>query len=212
MLKEHRDEYDILRVLGTVLVVMGHSAYTTMLTATGGIEVDVSYAPLQSVILLFVRLIYSFHMPLFVALSGALFYLTQTSEQPFKLMVAKKAKRLLVPFLLTSALWAVPLKLLSGYWANSENPIHDIIVGQFVLFDNNHLWYVVSLFWIFCLFWIMCKITNNWVVIGFVCVACLIIAQFIPYNYFGIQRALSHAIWFWWGVYMKRIEQQYQNS
>ena len=81
--------------IGTVLVVMGHSAYTTMLTETGGIEINVEYAKMQSFILLFVRLIYSFHMPLFVTLSGALFYLTKTYELNFFCVVKKKIRRFL---------------------------------------------------------------------------------------------------------------------
>ena len=47
----------------------------------GGIEINVEYGSLQTIILLFIRLIYSFHMPMFIALSGALFYLTKTYER-----------------------------------------------------------------------------------------------------------------------------------
>ena len=128
--KKNITEYDLIRVIGTVLVVVGHSAYTTMITETGGIEINVEYGSLQTIILLFIRLIYSFHMPMFIALSGALFYLTKTYERTFYSLFKQKTKRLLIPFIIISCFWSIPLKTISGYWQNSILPIHDIILVQ----------------------------------------------------------------------------------
>lgn len=207
-------EYDIIRLIGTILVVMGHSAYTTMITQTGGIVIDVSYGHMQEIILLFVRLVYSFHMPMFIALSGALFYLTGTYKLGFLRMIKGKANRLLIPFIITSFFWSIPLKAISGYWQQSEEPIKDIIIGQFVRFDNNHLWYLISLLLVFLCFYSLIKYQINPLIIGFVCICFFVISQLFSYNYFGIQKAMMYSVWFGGGIlyeanrtYIKRFMQ-----
>lgn len=64
-------EYDAIRLIATVLVVIGYSVYTTIITQYGGIIVETEYGSIQNNLQLLVCLIYSFHMPLFIALSGA---------------------------------------------------------------------------------------------------------------------------------------------
>lgn len=66
---EKRDNtIDVMKVMCMMLVVIGHvvSVYTPF-----------SYVkmPVNSVLVLVWKLIYSFHMPSFVAISGALFFL-----------------------------------------------------------------------------------------------------------------------------------------
>lgn len=69
-----------------------------------------------------------------------------------------KAKRLLVPFIVAALIWSIPLKYISGYWANAgDDTIWQIFVGQILMYGNfnSHLWFVQSLFWIFVMSWII---------------------------------------------------------
>lgn len=202
------DEYDIVRVIGTILVVIGHSAYTTMVTSTGGIRVDVAYGDFQNIILLLVRLIYSFHMPMFIALSGALFYHTKVTNLKNLEFIQKKYRRLLIPFFYTGVFWLVPLKTISGYWDESKNLMMDIIVGQFIRFDNNHLWYVVSLFWIFLFFKLIYMIKFKkirYMLIVISCIMFFVVGQNFSFNYFGLRNAMTHSIWFLMGILYERF-------
>lgn len=72
-------EYDILRVVTTMLVIIGHCTSFCILTPYGGCDYTEFTRPEESLFYIMVRyvskLIYSFHMPLYMALSGALFRL-----------------------------------------------------------------------------------------------------------------------------------------
>lgn len=70
--------YDWIRLLATLFVVLGHSAYLEIKTTYGMVDYDLplSLAPAYNGILLsFFRLlsswVYGFHMPLFFFLSGS---------------------------------------------------------------------------------------------------------------------------------------------
>lgn len=146
---------DMLRVFTMILVVMGHCTYYTIWTPYGGI----SYGMFEEKSFVFNSLsllsgfFYSFHMPLFMAVSGACFSFSKKID--FAEMLKKKSHRLLLPFLLTTTFLAVPLKYISGYYIHSGNVFADILLGQYLLLGNTHLWFVVSLFYIFVAFHIL---------------------------------------------------------
>ena len=94
--------------------------------------------------------IYSFHMPLFMALSGALF--SRNKMRGFLPFVKSKAQRLLLPFVVVASFVSVPLKYFAGYWDGSENILRDVFVGQYLIQGNTHLWFLVTLFCEFVIF------------------------------------------------------------
>lgn len=59
--------------------------------------------------------IYSFHMPVFIALSGCLFAL---KRYDLRSLVSKKFKRLLIPFFVVWLAWNLPIKYFTGYYNN----------------------------------------------------------------------------------------------
>jgi fucose 4-O-acetylase-like acetyltransferase len=75
--------YDILRIVLTLLVVLGHSGYLQQDFGIGGVEWQLplhrhpayDYMLLR-IIRLFPSWIYSFHMPLFMVLSGMVAFIT----------------------------------------------------------------------------------------------------------------------------------------
>lgn len=150
-------EYDILRVFVTILVVVGHINYWQIITDYGGIDYSDMFAGdvciLYRGVNLLSAVIYSFHMPLFMALSGALFYLSMEKGRfpSLKILVQSKARRLLIPYFCVTICYSVPVKAVSGYYENSENVLKDILLGQVLDLGNTHLWFLLVLFFIFIL-------------------------------------------------------------
>ena len=151
---EQSRTYDILRVVATILVVIGHCTYLKISTSYGGCDYSYLFSNTSIAFKLLSKLvefIYIFHMPLFIALSGALFEksLMKGHYPSFKQLVNKKAKNLLIPFIVVTLLYSTPIKFLSGYFEGSTNFIKDIFVGQILIQGNTHLWYLLTLFVIF---------------------------------------------------------------
>jgi len=154
--------YDVIRAIALLLVVLGHSSYYTILTPFGGVDImammqatGVADTDVHQAMETIVGAIYSFHMRVFFALSGAVFCLrlqqSAYDAAGVEDFLRKKARRLLMPFLLTAAIYAIPLKAIAGYWAASAHPVRDIVLGQFLLLGNSHLWFLAMLFGTFAL-------------------------------------------------------------
>lgn len=137
-----------------MLYVIGHSTYLTITTEYGGCDYSYLFVDKSFVFKAVSKLtsfIYLFHMPLFIALSGALFAksLSRGSYLSFRELLHKKAKKLVIPFVVVTLFYAVPIKFSSGYFSESTNIVRDILIGQFLLQGNTHLWYLLTLFIIF---------------------------------------------------------------
>ena len=151
------DWIDSVKVIATLLVIIGHCTYYNIQSVYGGISL-LDYSCKASVcsklINYLIGFIYTFHMPLFMGISGMCLSLSMRKrKQSFSGLVRSKWKRLVVPFLGVSVFYSIPLKWLSGYWADSPNILHDMFFGQLLLLGNTHLWYVLSLFWVFIAFY-----------------------------------------------------------
>ena len=96
---------DIARAITIILVVIGH------------------YIPDNSPnwYVVFHRFIYSFHMPLFLFISGFIYMQTLKKESYFTFVI-RKVKRLMIPYFTTSFL-VITIKLLSSSNASLENPV-----------------------------------------------------------------------------------------
>lgn len=119
----------------------------------GGIDYtnDISmYCTAYSFLEVITKTIYLFHMPLFIAISGMLFSKSIKKTINFQSIFLKKLNRLILPFVAVCIFYSIPIKFLTGYWNSSDSLFKDVFIGQLLLFGNNHLWYVVSLFWMFC--------------------------------------------------------------
>lgn len=159
------NEYDILRVITTLLVILSHCGYYNIVTKYGGINygelINISQYNIvfYSIFSHLVRFIYTFHMPLFIALSGALFY-TQIKNNrfsTFKSLIENKFKRLIIPFFVVSVMYSIPIKLISGYFNNSKYILKDIIVGQVLIQGNTYLWFLPTLFLCFLIMYFIEK-------------------------------------------------------
>lgn len=141
-MKKRIDEYDVVRVIATLLVVLGHCD----MIASHGFSVEQTLSTDLTSFVFFNRTIrqwiYSFHMPCFMILSGALFA-TVKEKYSFKQFTANRIKRLLIPFLLCNVLYAFPIRYLCGYFAD-DSFIKALIKAIVAL--PGHLWFLWVLF------------------------------------------------------------------
>ena len=148
------EEYDIMKVYGILLVVIGH--ITRMYTNKGlisSIEESTEMAFISD-------LLYLFHMPLFVFISGGIYYYQYeilNKKQNFKNTLINKIKRLLIPYFAFGLLFLTPFMVLCGY---RDDLLSYIFHGIILSYDCRHLWFVLMLFNTFILTYTLRKICN----------------------------------------------------
>ncbi len=207
--------YQYLRGIVILLVLLGHSLYMAAGSKYGG----VSYFDLiqgdaamkvNNALQLFVDMIYGFHMPLFMMLSGAVYMYTRkeiNTIQEVGAFILKKAKRLIIPFVLVTIFWQIPLKYIGGYF---QNPLKDAIFGQLLLFGNSHLWFIVVLFIIFVVVAFIEYLNINKISVV-IAVACFVLGYFATGNM--MLQSLQYGIWFLLGVYFEKyIRRKLENG
>lgn len=194
---------DTAKVLTMLLVLIGHSNYYNIQTGFGGISAfdpSLSYGMVSKLIAIMTNFIYSFHMPFFMCLSGMSLRLSLRSDVGYSSFVQKKTRRLLYPFIFVTLFLSVPCKYLSGYYDGSSNPIMDIIVGQFLLFGNSHLWFVVSLFLISVIYFFLYtkRLNRGWIFYAILVVlsAAGIYLQSKHTEFLGIPGAMKNMLFF----------------
>lgn len=155
-------EYNILKVITILLVLVSHSTYYTIVTNFGGINYEQWLLNVNSVLLFkfldkFREVIYYFHMPLFMALSGAFFQIQVKKNKWVKLsdLINVKSKRLMIPFFVFTLLYTIPIKYISNYFVQTN--VVNAIFGQLFLLGNSHLWYLYALFVIFIIAYFILK-------------------------------------------------------
>lgn len=135
------ESYDCVKVITSVLVVLAHT--TRMYTGEGVIIPSVPSPFLH----LLTDVIYSFHMPLFTAVSGAVYCYCRIKKHKYtnpKAFIAGKAKRLLVPYFAFGILCVAPVMVC--YHFTDEDFIPYVFHGILLSLNNRHLWYLVMLF------------------------------------------------------------------
>lgn len=201
MQKTHIHWIDDCKTLTMLLVIIGHCTYTRLMTPYGGIcyfsEIpSYEYSDCSKMLEGIISFIFTFHMPLFMMLSGVCFRLTIDRETDMKELVKKKVRRLLLPFALTTLFLSVPLKYIGGYYSMSSDVLKDIILGQFLLMGNSHLWFVVSLFWIFVIYYSLHKIHVTEMQCFFPFLMCISIVSDKVIAFAGFDLALKHLFYF----------------
>ncbi len=99
------------------------------------------------------QIIYSFHMPLFLFVSGYVYHHT-LKKQSFGAFMGKKMKRLAVPYFITSVL-IIAIKIATQGNAQVEHPVtlHSFIEICYLPAAGYFLWYVWALLMMFLVVW-----------------------------------------------------------
>lgn len=189
-----------MRNLLVILVVVGHATYYDIITPFGGIqygmimeEAGIQNTVFHSLASELTNFIYTFHMPVFIALSGSLFAIGKTI----------KAKRLLISFFVVWLCWNMPIKYLTGYY-------NGISMGrafaQMIFPSCVYLWYLECLFCVFVLAYFICKQNEKaQMVIVIICwlVGLLIYRKYDQYHFLG--DLLYYILWFYVGYRIEDI-------
>lgn len=217
--------YDWVRIIATLYVVIGHSAYLSIQTLYGGVDYqlpeNVSYLYNSGILNGLRNLgpwIYSFHMPLFFCLSGAVLHLG--TIKPMDLFCASKIRRLIIPFFATGLFFMIPVKYLSGFYLteNIQAAVFDFLSGGDA---SGHLWFLTALFWAMVIFVLVYKILSRfdcnsiYVLLFITSVMQFFLAAKLPFDILGLRQGLSYIFWFalgYWFDEMRRKMESYNKS
>lgn len=138
---------DTMKVLATILVVVGH--ITRMYTNVAAIKINTSSEVLSNL----TSVIYSFHMPAFVAISGILYFYVKRQRLGYQVeskFIKGKIKRLIIPYIFFSFCITIP----TLYFCNLiDKEVLKYIFENFILMKSpRHLWFLIMLFCVFVIF------------------------------------------------------------
>lgn len=168
-IKNRNLNIDALKGFAILLVVLGHSIQTNLTNFDDNI---------------IFRVIYSFHMPLFMFLSGFIAY--KTKEFNLKLLF-KKFKILVIPFIS----WYLVSYILKGYYSSIN--FQEYII-RCVKSPDWGLWFLWVVFLCFCVLTIAMRL--NKYLGDFSILLCFIILKLIPINIFGFSLLKWHFAFF----------------
>ena len=196
MNNEKLNDYDLLKVIATVLVVFAH--ITRMYTGQGGI-IPINGSEILNYI---TKYIYSFHMPLFVFISGGIYYYLRQEIGKYndsKDFISSKAKRLLIPYAIFGVFYVTPVVV--GLDFTNDNLIKYIIEGIILSKDSRHLWYIFMLFNVFVIFYFIekyiHKIPKYLIILGFFILYLLSLAK-LP-DILQISNTIIYLLYFYLG-------------
>ena len=215
--------YDWFRIIATLFVIIGHSAYLSIKTQYGGVNytlpVDISPA-YDSLLLTFFRglasWVYTFHMPLFFFLSGAVLRLKPL--QKFDDFCISKIKKLLIPYIICSFAFMLPIKYIAGFYTRSNFMLALKDVGN-TLSESGHLWFLPVLFFCMISFYIIKKILehfkcDNDFILLFISIFYPILLNNINLDIFGFKSIFTFLTvfnYFFWFV-LGYVFEKYRNS
>ena len=118
--------FDIAKGLGIILVIIGH----------------IEYVPLE------IRTyIVTFHMPVFLVISGMLMHLSHEAERPWPVLIKGKLRRIMLPYLVFSILFPIIDEIYFAVTGNTKvtSFLTNMIVGL-SLTGVSVLWFLPALF------------------------------------------------------------------
>ena len=188
-------ELDYLKIIGVLLVVIGHC---TSIYTGGWVFISPVKSPIYGLIASYV---YTFHVPMLVFVSGAIYYwrINKGKYSTLKSLIINKFKRLLLPFLFIGILYSIPIKYIIGMTdGNIVGNIKSFVLGL----NTGHLWYLLMLFNIFILFYLYESFILNKkysIVLNLILFSILYISSGFFTNIFQINRAIQYSIFFYLG-------------
>ena len=153
-MKKINNQFVILQCIAITLVVIGHS---------GGIMLFSEWFP-----------IYSFHMPLFIFISG--YFFKEENDTNLLMFIKKKFKRLMIPFFVWNLFYGILAQIISAhgiYEFVSKINLRSILIEPFI---NGHQfainvssWFVPTIFLVQIIFVLLTRIMkefkiNNYII------------------------------------------------
>ena len=206
----------LLRIIATLLVVVGHSEFLAINTNLSQMGIDWRSAIQNSTFVghitnILTVLIYSFHMQLFVFISGWVFALCLKSGKygSFKYLIKNKFYRLVIPYIAVTIFYNIPILGFAGYFSKTDsNTLYNIFM-YIIGYGKNHLWFLCTLFFIFILMYRLSILSvfhskKNKFLIIMIAISLLMyglsrMSVFQSIEIFYFDRVLQYSIWFAFG-------------
>ena len=189
-------ELDYLKIIGILLVVIGHC---TSIYTGGWVFTSTVKSPIYGLIASYV---YTFHVPMLVFVSGSIYYYCRINKGKYttlKSLIVNKLKRLIVPFLFIGIFYSIPMKYIIGMAdGNIFSNVKSFVLGL----NTGHLWYLLMLFNIFILFYLYEKFVLNKkysIILNLIIFVILYISSGFFTNIFQINRSIQYSIFFYLG-------------
>lgn len=206
-------QYDFLRGVLIIMVVIGHATFLSAVTPFGGINYyqlmeinNISDSAFHRIVCYITDWIYTFHMPVFMALSGTIYGLSRKcgKYKEFCPYLKQKYLRLVHPMLIVWMFYNFPIKLFTGYYNNEE--WYKIFI-QILCPSNVYLWFLESLFIIHILIWVMDKFLDkkakNLSIVLLWIVGVVIFRKLGRYHLLG--DPLYYLLWFYIGIHIEDL-------
>ncbi|WP_242846412.1 acyltransferase family protein [Clostridium botulinum] len=187
----------LLSGIAIILVILGHSGCIY----AGKWNYNVIYN--KSTVLKYITCyIYSFHMQLFVFLSGYLYSYGKRygKYKRFSEIVIKKIIRLLTPYILVGSLLVVPTQIIFKLDKVEKSYLKRVVYEIFLAHEPRYLWFILMLFNIFIIFYVIEKHLNkkNIVINLGIFFIVSVLASKCP-NIYEIDKSFQYLLFFYMG-------------
>lgn len=191
-----KNEYAIMKVSASILVVAGH--VIIFYSNTGGI-ISMQTDQLLDFVM---RFIYSFHMPLFMFISGAVYHICISAEKYKNAadFMAKKFKRIIIPYLVWGVLYVTPVMILLG--VTDQSPAEYIVEGILLCRNSRHLWFIWALFFVSLFIRFLKPVIERGKEWRLLMLAAFLIMWYLSWNLtdlFGINSIVRYLLWYYLG-------------
>ncbi|WP_018464790.1 acyltransferase family protein [Segatella paludivivens] len=155
--------------------------------------------------------IYGFHMPLFMFISGYLFYITKINkEKLYGTTILAKFKRLYIPMIFFTCVALLPKVILPTLMKHPADISWSYFVDVFILYKTNPLsemWFVVSLFILMLLYPIYKSANHNKVLEYIILVVSIILSvSNIQCKYFQLGQVSYMLFYFYSGILVSKYK------
>ncbi len=187
---------DALKGFAILCVVLGHIALGYLQSNAIPNAKDIFHSIYQ--------LTYAFHMPLFMAISGYLYYTAYFDEAgcPKRKKLNLQVLNLVAIYLLFSIGYGI-FKLIFGRFANNDIAVKDVLL--IVIRPIAVYWYLYVLIALYLIFSIHGLLNRNkWMLLGFVALLS-VASNFVDYRcLFELKRMIYYALFFYLGISYKK--------
>lgn len=216
--KSNKLEYiNVLRILALILVILAHSS--AVYTGAWGFKLVNNKSKTIKYI---TKCFQTFRMPLFVFISGYLYHFNRVKLGKYKSFpefVKKKAKRLLIPYLMVGILFMIPVQMIFNIYSDNESFFYKVVNEILLANMPGHLWFLLALFNIFMIFYLVEEYVNKksiifnkkGIVINFIILICIgFFTRNIP-NFYQFQSSLEYFVFFYMGYVFSEYFEDIRN-
>lgn len=205
--KFKNDLYSIqlMRNMALLMVILGHAG--CIYTGTWDCTVVNKNS---EIIKYFTEYIYSFHMPLFVFISGYIYNYNRKKLNKYnsvKDFMKNKFKRLIIPYIVTGIFFMIPIQKIFRVYSDNESFIYKVVNGILLGRSPAHLWYLLMMFNLFIIFRLIEKYLGNKYKLNIIIMSLISVGSIVLPNFYRIQQSLSYLIYFYIGyIFSENIE------